>query len=407
MKPALLALGHERRLRIWARLLPLVVLAGFLACAGSAAADLANTLTTTTAVAPGGTLVTAVPSGVTISASADVAGCPSSGVGTSSVTYTCDAQGAGMAAGQSIAQTFSAGARTDETVTYNANGPSPASIEPVQGRISPGSCVAGTASNEHALAVPSGGVAALLPDSWSCSGTANAGPGPLNNFLQAVVLANPGQTVQIITAPNGLTGGCAGYGFVLPTASADADAQVHYQCPDVSIPGGWNVTLAVQTSGGRTAPAFELETTSTPEPAGVAPPIPAPTTQTLRLGYLGPGLPVISLPTTGVAGAFAQPASDASAAPVLTSIDPATGAAGATVTLTGTNLASGDDSSTTVTFGTTQAAGVACSADGTSCTATAPALDPSAAVSVTLTNAAGTSNALTFTPAAPPSSGGS
>jgi IPT/TIG domain len=404
MKPAFPMLRLPSPGRIPARLIPLVALVGLLVGPRGAVADVTDTLTTTTAVVPGGTLVTAVPSGVSITATGDVTGCQNSGVGTSKVTYTCDPRGSGVAAGQTMVQSFSAIGRLQETVTYNANGPSPASINPVLGPISTGSCSAGAASTEHALAVTSSAPGALPPETWNCTGSTSFAPGAPGS-LQLVVLANPGQTVQITDAPNGAIGGCSGYGYVLPTPASSTDAQVHYQCPSIAIPGGWSFALSVQTTGDRATPSFDLETAPSNAPAGVAPPIPKPTTETRSIGSGVVSLPVANLPTTATFGAFALAASGSSAAPVLAAIDPVTGSPGITTTLTGTGLSGGAQSggaAPIVMFGTVQATDVTCSDDGTNCSATVPSLDPGSQASVTIANPGGTSNALTFTYTASP-----
>jgi hypothetical protein len=111
------------------------------------------------------------------------------------------------------------------------------------------------------------------------------------------------------------------------------------------------------------------------------------------------------------AAAVASPtpgsATQTGGAPQLTSIDPASGPGGTTVTLMGTNLKATGGAS--VAFGQKPATDVKCSDTGTSCTAKVPSGGAGERADVTLTTSAGASNALKFTystaPAPSPTAG--
>jgi hypothetical protein len=98
---------------------------GIVTGAGVARAQVSNTFSTTTTVPAGGVMTTAVSTpGVGITGSTPISGCPTTGIGTATVTYTCSSTSGGISAGTPIIQTFTGSTTAiNETVTYNANGP--------------------------------------------------------------------------------------------------------------------------------------------------------------------------------------------------------------------------------------------------------------------------------------------
>jgi hypothetical protein len=318
---------------------------------GIVRAQLSNTFSTTTTVPPGATMSTVVSTpGVTITGSTPISGCPTTGLGTASVTYTCAASSGGISVGTPIIQTFAgAGGAVAETVTYNANGPVTGAAAVATATTATGNCT----------------TPASVGATVTCGTQTTAETVPTGT-LNVTVTGAGGQSVQITAAPSTL-GSCP-LTSSLPSATAAAPTPVviTYTCGGgESVPTGTNTSLTVQTTiaiGQPTTTA--IANANAPIPATAA--IPSPTTQSLSAGATGP---------------------------TIASILPNSGGQGTVVTVTGTNLGA----TSAINFGTTPGTNLVCSSGGTSCTVTAPFVASGTSANVTVVTPGGTSNPVAFT----------
>jgi hypothetical protein len=334
-----------------------VLLFGRLSAGGRAArAQTANLYTTTTSVAPGGTLTMMLASaGATIGGSTSIAGCPLTGLYTATVTYSCSASGLGIPAGTAIFQTLALpGGRSSETVTYNANGPVAGAVGVAAATTDRGSCTAPD----------------TLQGPVTCATQTSAGTIAGGSLVLRVTGATS-QDIRITAAPVTLGSCQLATSVPLPPSDAGGSESITYICAaGQSIPSGTTLSVTVGTAArSPSAPAVSAsDNANAPLPA--SPAIPAPTFQTVSAGVLSPSL---------------------------ASISPSSGSAGTVISLTGANL----NSATAISFTTPSgeiigASAFSCAASGTSCTATVPSLPAGTPVSVTVTTADGTSNALGF-----------
>jgi len=309
----------------------------------------ASTFTTTTAVAPGGTLTLAVTGGPLITGTSITTCSATTPPPAASVTYMCSS---GLNAGTIINQNFSttSGAAT-ETVTYNANGPITGFPGATAATTNTGNCTA----------------AAGPPGTSTCGGiTTTAATIPGGTFVLTVTGA-AGQTVQITGAPP--LGTCP-LTTPPPTAvSAPAGTvSVTYTCAaGQSIPSGTGISnsVLVSTGGAIGTPTVSASSNANaPVPATGL--IPAPTNQSVTVAA---GLPSI------------------------TSVTPTSGPQGTIVTVTGLDLAS----VSAINFNGTPGSNLSCISTGTSCTVTAPSFSLGTTASVTAVGSGGTSNPLSFT----------
>lgn len=376
-RPLHAALPHRRLVLALTTLLVCGLIA---AGSRTVSADTSNTFSTTTPVAPGGTLMTAVnTAGVTISSSSAVGGCPTPmGIGTAVVTYNCG--GSGISVGTTITQTFSgpSGLLT-ETITYNANGQVtgfPAVTDPTQVN---GTCTPASSAS----------------DISSCTGQTPAPIGPNGGTLRLNVIGSgdvsPRQTVGFNQIPLS-QGTCPR--TVPPTNSPPPGGLSEtvgalYTCgPGQSIPMGTSVGIVVRTQGLGTPRlsivANENASQSAPLPGTQG--VPLPNSQTLPIGATATPA---SAGSAGSAGSATT-----TAGPSLSALSPSSGPAGTQVLLIGSNLTG----VTEVDFGAAPVVNVSCSVlSGTSCTATAPAEQPGTTVNVTVTTTAGTTTPQLFT----------
>jgi len=464
---------------------------------------------TTTAVVPGGTLtISVIPPAVTapqinIASSTQISTCPITGLGTATIVYTCDPAGPGIPAGTALTQTFSTPAvltplsgTIPETVTYNATvsgynatatgaseGPTDCTTSGETGDYQDWSCEAnalptgsGQSLTVYVLADDTSlDVSDLSISGVTCALDSSRTSPNLNTYFSnqaaGVVLGAPGEIVGshqwargmqlTYSCANGLTiPGSATFQFdagtVLPASATVMIAEIlgyPAQPPPPTtqtifdIPGpmltsinpatgpagttitliGTNLTAFVVTFGGTPGSSTPIGPSGgTTVNLGMVPASNVickdATSCTANVGSGNPG-DVAEISVTNSSGssnvqdftytAAAAPAAGPATSPTpsgtaqttgtpqLTSVDPASGPPGTTVTLTGTNLkASGV---TTVAFGQRPANNVRCNDAGTSCTAKVPSGSAGETAEVTLTTSAGTSNTLKFSYSAAPS----
>jgi IPT/TIG domain-containing protein len=317
-------------------------------------AQLLQTFQTSTTVPAGGIMTIAVTtSGVTITQTSPITGCPATGTGTSTVTYTCST--GSIPAGTAITQTFSIpSGGIAEMVTYNANGPSLGSPGATAPTTNNGFCTAATTIGGTSMC---GGIATSV----------TTVPGGDLKITITRDAAAPTQTVTITNAP-GTLGTC---NLSIPPPSGTGTTEfITYHCNTTgleSIPLGTGITGIAVTTGVATGTPSIAASINDNAPIPAIAQIPAPTQQPLTFG------------TTA-------------SAPTITSISPASGIAGTVVTINGTNLTG----LTAVNFGSTPGTNLNCSSS-TSCTVIAPNLPANTAVTVTAVGPGGTSSGFQFT----------
>jgi hypothetical protein len=323
---------------------------GLLTGAGIVRAQASNTFSTTTAIPAGAVMTTSVTTGgVTITGSTPISGCPTTGIGTATVTYTCSSTSSGISIGTPIIQTFSGTTGAiNLTVTYNANGPITGYPGVTAPSTNPGNCTNGGPP----------------PATVSCGAQTTAEVVP-TGVLNVTVTGAGGQSVQITAAPATL--GTCPLTSPLPsgTAAAPTPVTVAYTCASgQTVPQGTNTSLTVQTTVAAGTPTTSAVANAI-VPIAATPSIPSPTTQPITIG---------------------------SGTPSVEAISPPNGAPGTFVTVSGTNLAT----TSAINFGSTPGTGLNCIPGGTSCTVTAPFASSGATVPVTVVTPSGTSSPVTF-----------
>ena len=330
-------------------------------CTAPASGSTNCTLVTAVAVAPGGTLTATVtnPAGATITNVTPLpTGCTLTGAGSGAVTVTCTSASTGIPAGASLVEAVAIPSATTsviEIVSYNANGPVTAGAGVPAQTSTTGSCLPAT--------TPPGNVTCTnIPTATTVAG---------GTLTFGVLNQAAGGSVQITAASS--TGNCP-LTTTLPQPAAPAgSALVTFTCgTGQSIPAGATVSATVAV----TAPAS---------------PFSAPSEQTISNAN-GPiaGAPAVPSPTQTTA-TFSVTA--VVPTPQIVAINPASGAAGSTVTIIGSGL----NGATAINFGATPGTNLQCNASGTQCTVNAPNLPAGTAASVAVTTPGGTSNAFTFT----------
>jgi len=356
---------------------------------------------TTTAVVPGGTLtISVIPQPapapqINIGTSTQLSTCPITGLGTATIVYTCDPAGPGIPAGTALTQTFSTPAvltplsgTIPETVTYNAtvSGYNATAIGASEG---PTDCTTPGETGDYR--------------DWSCE--VNALPTGSGQSLTVYVLADDTSLVVSDLSISGVT--CA-----LDPSQTSPNLNTYFSNQAAGVvlgaPGEivgshqWasEIKLTYGCSNGLTIPGsatFQFD-------AGTVLPASATVMIAEILGYRASPPP----PTTQTIFDIPRP--------MLTSINPASGPPGTTITLTGTNLTAfaltfgptpgsstpiGPSGGTTVNLGQVPASNVICK-DATSCTANVGSGNPGDVAEISVTNSSGSSNALDFTYTAAP-----
>jgi hypothetical protein len=386
---------------------------------------------TTTAVLPGLTLTIAVTApNVIISNTSTLGQCPVTGLGTDIIIYTCDPTGLGIPAGSHLLQTWTDPTGNpltgpfSETVTYNGNPNGGATAPLVQSGPTP--CTS--------IAAPSGWVGGA----WDCAITPLPTQYPqtltvylLSSDASLLVYGLQGMTVFNNPNPNAsrsldLLGSCRVLSFPALTTSTFSEYLLDYNVSGATAAG---VSPAEMIGGQQWGSELKAAYWCSDEGDAIPAPGGSSTVQTLNGSASGSSGSTLDFQVETSSTAtmdFAQAVSYlmkpvtpttqmilGPKPPAITSLSQTSGPAGGVLILNGTGLVAfavtfganpgrpsslGPSRGTKVNFGTMPAVDVACSSDGTSCTVTIPSGgQPGDQVKVSVTNSAGTSNALPFT----------
>ncbi len=355
----------------------------------------------------------------------------------------------GIMAGTAITQTFSVptGPIT-ETVTYNANGPLagfasvPAPAEETGNCTAPLAGVSLCSVTIHTAIVPFGVLSinvkgdttgtdqvliALAPQTLgSCSlGPSSTVPTSPSPAPWVDYLCTQGESIPVGTVVSITVQKTTGTAMPVITASENYDAPLP-ESP--SVPNPTMQTITIPATGGVVGGGAPTLTAITPStgPAGAAVTITGTNLAgTTMVTFAGTAATGFTCAATGTSCSVTTPAMNAAAgtvvpvtvtapsgmsnalnftisptsgaavggSPTLVSIAPANGPAGTVVSVTGTNL----QGATGVSFGTAPGSNLLCTATGTSCTVTVPALPAGTVVNVSVSTAVGVSTPLPFT----------